>query len=44
MKGIVGTAGSTLLVNLAPRGGAVFVGPWGYAAIAIGDCIAQALD
>lgn len=44
VKGVVGTAGSTLLVNLIADGGKVFIGPYGYAAIAIGGCIALALD
>lgn len=44
VKGVVGTAGSTLLVNLIADGGKVYLGPYGYAAIAIGGCIALALD
>jgi hypothetical protein len=39
LTGVVGTASGTLIVNLLVRGGAVFVGPEGYAAIAIGGCV-----
>lgn len=37
--GLVGTASGTLIVNLIARGGKVFVGPYGYAAIAVGGCV-----
>jgi len=32
------------MVNLIARGGKVLVGPYGYAAIAIGGCIVAALN
>jgi hypothetical protein len=38
-QGVVGTASGTLVINLLARGGKVFVGPEGYAAIAIGGCV-----
>ena len=38
-EGVVGTASGTTIVNLLARGGKVFVGPYGYAAIAIGGCV-----
>ena len=41
--GIVGRAAGALIANLIARGGAVFVGPWGYAAIGIGGCLVQAI-
>jgi hypothetical protein len=43
LKGVVGTASGTLLVNLAARGGRLIVGPWGYAALAIGGCAVDAV-
>jgi hypothetical protein len=42
-QGVVGTASGTLTINLLARGGAVFVGPGGYAAIAIGGCVVNLL-
>lgn len=44
LTGLVGSAGGTLMVNLIARGGKVFVGPYGYAAIAVGGCIVAALN
>lgn len=38
-QGVVGTASGTLTVNLLTRGAKLFVGPEGYAALAIGGCI-----
>ncbi|MCW2540296.1 MAG: hypothetical protein JWN95_2021 [Frankiales bacterium] len=43
LKGVVGTASGTLLINLAARGGTLFIGPWGYAALAIGGCTVDAV-
>ncbi len=38
-EGVVGTASGATIVNLLARGGKVFVGPYGYAAIAVGGCV-----
>ena len=38
LQGVVGTASGTLIVNLMMRGAKLYVGPWGYAALAIGGC------
>jgi hypothetical protein len=43
LKGVVGSASGALLVNLVARGGKLFIGPWGYAAVAIGGCTADAV-
>lgn len=37
--GVVPAASGTLIVNIIARGGKVFVGPEGYAAIAVGGCV-----
>jgi hypothetical protein len=39
LQGVVGTASGTLAVNLLTRGARLYVGPQGYAALAIGGCI-----
>jgi hypothetical protein len=41
--GVVGTASGTTIINLLARGGKIFVGPAGYAAIAIGGCVVNLL-
>jgi hypothetical protein len=43
VKGTVGTASGALIVNLILRGGKVFLGPEGYAAIAISGCVVDLL-
>lgn len=42
--GVIGIAGSTLAANLVARGGAVYLGPWGYAAIAVANCVIGVID
>jgi hypothetical protein len=39
VTGVVGTASGAVIVNLIARGGVIFFGPGGYAAIAIGGCV-----
>lgn len=42
-KGLVGTASGTLITNLLIRGAKLYVGPYGYAAMAIGGCSVDVL-
>ncbi|HET7174360.1 MAG TPA: hypothetical protein VFI30_08860 [Nocardioidaceae bacterium] len=39
IRNIVGVMSGTLIVNLLARAGKVFIGPYGYAALAVGGCI-----
>jgi hypothetical protein len=38
-KAVASTASVTVIVNLMARGGAIYVGPYGYAAVAVGGCL-----
>ena len=42
-SGVVGTASGTLIINLLIKAAKVFIGPEGYAALAIGGCVVDLL-
>lgn len=43
LDGFIGTASGQVIVNLLNRGGQVFMDPWGYVAIAFGNCLVNVI-